>query len=103
MQPVRHALGALLLDQGQLAEAESVYRADLCLVPLQQRPPCPHPNNPWSLRGLVECLKLKAAASGVQDPELPRLEEQLARVVPDSGAVLSSCMCSKIHTLSTTE
>ena len=29
MQPTRHALGALLLEQGHLAEAEAVYRADL--------------------------------------------------------------------------
>ncbi len=29
MQPTRHALGALLLEQGQVEEAEAVYRADL--------------------------------------------------------------------------
>ena len=31
MQPVRHALGALLLEQGRAAEAEIVYREDLGL------------------------------------------------------------------------
>ena len=31
MQPVRHALGALLLEQGRVAEAEAVYREDLGL------------------------------------------------------------------------
>ena len=31
MQPTRHALGALLLEQNRLDEAESVYRADLGL------------------------------------------------------------------------
>jgi tetratricopeptide (TPR) repeat protein len=31
MQPTRHALGALLLEQGHLEEAEAVYRADLGL------------------------------------------------------------------------
>lgn len=46
MQPARHALGALLLEQGRLAECEAVYRADLLR----------HPNNPWSLHGLAECL-----------------------------------------------
>jgi tetratricopeptide (TPR) repeat protein len=46
MQPVRHSLGALLLEQGRLAEAETVYREDLRL----------HPGNGWSLRGLAECL-----------------------------------------------
>ena len=29
MQPTRHAYGALLLEQGRVAEAEAVYRADL--------------------------------------------------------------------------
>jgi len=46
MQPVRHALGALLLEQGRLEEAEAVYRRDLEL----------HPGNGWSLHGLAECL-----------------------------------------------
>ncbi len=31
MQPVRHALGALLLEQNRTAEAEAVYREDLGL------------------------------------------------------------------------
>jgi tetratricopeptide (TPR) repeat protein len=47
MQPVRHALGALLLEQGRLDEAEAVYRADL------ER----HPDNGWALHGLAECLR----------------------------------------------
>lgn len=47
MQPVRHALGALLLEQGRLAEAESVYREDLAR----------HPGNGWALLGLQECLR----------------------------------------------
>ena len=46
MQPARHALGALLTEQGKYAEAEQVYRADL------KR----HPNNPWALQGLTESL-----------------------------------------------
>jgi tetratricopeptide (TPR) repeat protein len=46
LQPVRHSLGALLLEQGQVTEAEAVYREDLRL----------HPGNGWSLRGLAECL-----------------------------------------------
>lgn len=47
MMPVRHALGALLLEQGRVAEAEQVYRADL------ER----HRENGWALHGLVECLR----------------------------------------------
>jgi len=46
-QPPAHALGALLLEQGQLAEAEAVYRRDL------ER----HPGNGWALFGLEECLR----------------------------------------------
>ncbi len=46
MMPPAHALGALLLESGRLAEAEQVYRADL------RR----HPENGWALHGLAECL-----------------------------------------------
>ncbi len=46
MQPVRHSLGALLLEQGRVEEAESVYREDLRI----------NPNNGWALLGLAECL-----------------------------------------------
>lgn len=49
MQPARHALGGLLLEQGHLDEAEEVYRCDLKY----------HPKNPWSLQGLSNCLKMK--------------------------------------------
>jgi tetratricopeptide (TPR) repeat protein len=47
MQPVRHALGALLIAEGRAAEAEEVYRADL------ER----HPRNAWSLLGLKQSLE----------------------------------------------
>jgi tetratricopeptide (TPR) repeat protein len=47
MQPARHALGALLLEQGYLEESEAVYREDLRK----------HPNNPWALHGLAESLR----------------------------------------------
>jgi tetratricopeptide (TPR) repeat protein len=55
MQPTRHALAALLMEQGRLEEAESVYRADLGLDGTLRRP-CQHPDNVWSLHGLHECL-----------------------------------------------
>ena len=55
MQPTRHALGALLLEQGRVDEAESVYRADLGLDGTLSRA-CQHPENVWSLHGLHECL-----------------------------------------------
>lgn len=46
MMPVRHSLGALLLEQGKVREAEAVYREDLRI----------HPGNGWALKGLAECL-----------------------------------------------
>ncbi|CAN5834783.1 tetratricopeptide repeat protein [soil metagenome] len=56
MQPVRHALGALLLEQGRVEEAAAVYEADLGLDPTLSRP-CQHPGNLWSLHGYHECLQ----------------------------------------------
>lgn len=47
MQPARHALGALLLEQGNFKESEAVYREDLGR----------HPKNPWALHGLSEALR----------------------------------------------
>ena len=55
MQPTRHALGALLLEQGRVAEAEAIYRSDLGLDGRLSRA-CQHPDNLWSLHGLHECL-----------------------------------------------
>ncbi len=55
MQPARHAYGALLLEQGRVAEAEAVYRADLGLDDTLARA-CQHPGNAWSLHGYHECL-----------------------------------------------
>ena len=55
MQPTRHALGALLLEQGRVEEAEAAYRADLGLDGTLARA-CQHPENVWSLHGFHECL-----------------------------------------------
>ncbi len=55
MHPPRHALGALLLEQGAIDEAASVYRSDLgydgTLARCRQ-----HPDNVWALHGYAECL-----------------------------------------------
>eukprot|EP00913_Durusdinium_trenchii_P028369 g26597.t1 len=56
MQPVRHALGALLLADGRAAEAETVYRADLVR----------HPNNAWSLLGLQQSLEAQGKTSAAK-------------------------------------
>jgi tetratricopeptide (TPR) repeat protein len=88
IQPARHALGALLLEQGQLEEAEAVYRADLGLDNTLSRP-SQHPDNVWSLHGYVECLhklgKHQEAAAAQA-----RLDLASARAdVP----ITSSCFC----------
>ena len=54
MQPIRHALGGLLLEQGHAEEAEAVFRRDLVL----------HPRNPWALVGLIQCLHRTTEHSG---------------------------------------
>ena len=55
MQPTRHALGALLFEQGHHAESERVFKEDLGLAPGLPRA-CMHPDKVWALRGLYECL-----------------------------------------------
>jgi tetratricopeptide (TPR) repeat protein len=56
MHPPRHALGALLAEQGVFQEAEAVFRADLGYDNSLPRC-CQHPDNIWSLQGLVECVE----------------------------------------------
>lgn len=54
MMPTRHALGALLLEQGHVEEAAAVYEADLGLNEAVIRA-ARHPGNVWALLGLHEC------------------------------------------------
>ena len=58
MLPVRHALGALLMADGQYAEAEEVYREDLRRIR----------DNGWSLTGLQ--LALQAQDRGEEADDL---------------------------------
>ncbi|GAB1205799.1 hypothetical protein BDV32DRAFT_155669 [Aspergillus pseudonomiae] len=55
MQPVRHALGGLLLEQNRIEEAEQVFREDLGLAKDFPRRKA-RLNNVWGLHGLHECL-----------------------------------------------
>lgn len=55
MQPVRHALGGLLLEQGRVDEAEDVFREDLGMAEGFPRRKA-RLNNVWGLHGLHECL-----------------------------------------------
>ena len=88
MHPPRHALAALLAEQGQYAEAEEVYRDDLGLNGRIQR--CTqHPDNVWALHGIVECLERRGDKE--EHARLrAKLDDALAKVdVP----ITSSCMC----------
>lgn len=88
MQPTRHALGALLLEQGHVEQAEAVYRADLGLDATLPRA-CQHPENVWSLHGFHECL-VRLGKTGEADIVRQRLEIATAWAdVP----IESSCFC----------
>ena len=88
MQPARHALGALLLEQGRVEAAESVYRADLGLDPALPRQ-CQHPNNVWSLVGLHECL-VTLGKSG--EAEIIGAQAKFAAALADVPVTVS-CFC----------
>jgi tetratricopeptide (TPR) repeat protein len=92
MQPTRHALGALLLEQGQADEAEAVYRADLGLDATLSRA-CQHPGNVWSLHGLHECLTRRGETVEAEHIKL-QLDKAAARAeVP----IKASCYCRQKH------
>lgn len=55
MQPTRHALGALLLEQDRVDEAFQIYREDLGFDSSIPRAYW-HPDNVWALHGYHECL-----------------------------------------------
>ena len=90
MQPTRHALGALLFEQGQVAEAEAVYREDLGLGGQLSRASV-HPDNVWSLRGLYDCLKSRRETVEIVQIK-QRLDLALARA---DRAVAASCFCAQ--------
>lgn len=88
MQPPRHAYGALLLEQGHVDEAASVYRADLGIDETLPRPH-QHPANVWALHGFHECL-LKLGRTSEADRIKPQLDAALA--IADV-AIKASCFC----------
>lgn len=86
--PTRHALGALLLDQGAYAEAEAVYRADLGLDGVLPRA-CQHPRNVWALHGLHECLVKRG-----DTVELPHIRQALDQAMARTDVpIRASCYC----------
>jgi tetratricopeptide (TPR) repeat protein len=79
IQPVRHALGAALLDANRPAEAEAVYREDLRRLP----------DNGWSLFGLAQSLERQ----GKHD-EAATVRARWREVWKDADIELSSsCFC----------
>ena len=82
MQPVRHILGALLHEQGEFAEAEAVYRADIKLWK----------DNMWGLLGLKLCLEARGDAPEELAEVTALFKERSARadIVP-----AKTCFCAQ--------
>jgi tetratricopeptide (TPR) repeat protein len=79
IQPVRHPLGAALLQTGRFAEAETVFREDLAKLP----------DNGWGLYGLQRALQMqkkRAEAATV----LKRFETVWSRA---DVKIQSACLC----------
>ena len=82
MQPVRHILGALLLEQGEVEEAEEVYRADIELWK----------DNMWGLLGLKLCLEARGDDTGELEKVAQLFEE---RSVSADIKPAKTCFCAQ--------
>ena len=80
MMPTRHVLGALLLEQGEAAAAETVYQEDLKW----------YKNNLWSLLGLHQALKQQQK---LEEAESVYASFQTASVRADIK-IGASCLCA---------
>jgi tetratricopeptide (TPR) repeat protein len=88
MQPARHALGALLLEQGKVEDAATVYHADLGLDHTLRRP-CQHPDSVWSLHGYHECL---TKLGRMEEAKLIKQRFDIASARADVP-IVASCFC----------
>ncbi len=79
LQPIRHALGALLMAAGRNAEAEAVYEQDLAR----------NPRNGWALLGLEKARRAQRDTEGLD--ELVRLRKRSWSRADCSPT--SSCFC----------
>lgn len=91
MQPARHALAGLLLEQDRVSEAAVVYAADLgfdSTIPRARH----HPNNVWALHGFHECLERLGRVAEA------RIIEPLLKVALQAADVKveSSCYCRRV-------
>lgn len=80
MMPVRHALGALLLENGRIEQAEQVYRVDLRK----------NPKNVWSLHGLIEILNRRGEN---ESSEQIKLTKEFKQSSIKSVEIKASCNC----------
>eukprot|EP00658_Telonema_sp_P-2_P047294 TRINITY_DN35981_c0_g1_i1.p2 TRINITY_DN35981_c0_g1~~TRINITY_DN35981_c0_g1_i1.p2 ORF type:complete len:159 (+),score=46.47 TRINITY_DN35981_c0_g1_i1:195-671(+) len=81
MMPVRHALGALLLEQGHVDEALAVYQDDVSMWR----------NNMWGLLGIKQCLEAK----GVRGAELEAATEAFKNASQWADSVPTrTCFCA---------
>ncbi len=88
MQPTRHALAALLMEQDRVDEASQVYRADLGLDVTLSRA-CQHPDNVWSLHGYHECLRRLG-----RDEEANMIKQRLDLAMARADVpIKNSCFC----------
>lgn len=79
IQPIRHALGATLMQEGRYADAEKVYREDLARLP----------DNGWSLYGLARSLRLQGKTD-----QAAAVESSFETVWEGADTQLrSSCFC----------
>jgi tetratricopeptide (TPR) repeat protein len=77
--PVRHSLGANLMQAGRYAEAEQVYRDDLARLP----------ENGWSLYGLARSLELQH-----KNDEAGSVEARFHKIWAKADMqITSSCLC----------
>lgn len=79
LQPTRHALGAVLVQEGRFAEAERVYREDLRRLP----------NNGWSTYGLAKAL----AGQGKLGPAKVAMDRFNWIWASADTKIGSSCLC----------
>jgi hypothetical protein len=77
--PTRHYLGAALLDAGNAAGAEAVFRADL------ER----NPHNGWALFGLSQALVSQAGQSAEKKKEIKTVDNAFKKAWKDADIKLS--------------
>ncbi|MEM7406402.1 MAG: hypothetical protein AAF458_13975 [Pseudomonadota bacterium] len=90
MHPPRHALGALLNEQGRTSEAQAVFHADLGMDDTVPRC-CQHPGNVWALTGLANTIEHRAGAA-IDGAFVQQLRVAKARA---DRNILRACFCAK--------